>query len=144
MKIWERSLSWHAKSSLLVSVRKSSMGSLDGQAHEANRSCTKVICTICEELLAVNTWNWNLLNDLDWPSLQSRRKVARLSMLHKTIHGESALEIPSYIRRRNFWHLRSYHQDKFIELKSNTKAYKTHFIVELLRNGTHCLATLST
>ena len=43
----------------------------------------------------------NLLNDLDWPSLQSRKKVAPLTMLHKTVHGESALEIPSYIKRHN-------------------------------------------
>lgn len=55
----------------------------------------------------------NLLNDLDWPSLEGRRKVARLTMLHKTINGESVLEIPSYIQRRNC-QSRSDHKDKFI------------------------------
>ena len=74
----------------------------------------------------------NLLNDLDWPSLQSRRKVARLSMLHKTIHGESALEIPSYIKRRNC-QLRSYHKDKFIELISNTEAYRNSFYCRTIK-----------
>ena len=69
----------------------------------------------------------NLLNDLDWPSLQSRRKVARLTMLHKRIHGESALEIPSYIKRRNFCQLRSYHKYKFIEVKPNTEPYRNSF-----------------
>ena len=69
----------------------------------------------------------NLLNDLDWSSIQSRRKVARVTMLHKTIHGESALEIPSYIERHNLCQLRSYHKDKFFELKPNTEAYRNSF-----------------
>ena len=69
----------------------------------------------------------NLLNDLDWPSLQSRRKVAHLTMFHKTIHSESALEIQSYIKRRNFCQLGSYHEDKFIELKPNTEVYRNSF-----------------
>lgn len=34
----------------------------------------------------------NLLNDLDWPTLQHRRKIARHTLFHKAIHGESALE----------------------------------------------------
>ena len=28
----------------------------------------------------------NLLNDLDWPPLQDRRKIARLTLFHKVIH----------------------------------------------------------
>ena len=44
----------------------------------------------------------NLRNDLEWPSLQNRRKSARLRLLHKAIHSESALEIPCYIKRRNW------------------------------------------
>ena len=95
--------------------------SLDGQAHNANRSCTKAICTICEEMFAANRHNW--INLTIWIS---RRKAARLTMLHKTIRGESALEIPSYVKRRNC-QLRSYHKDKFIELKPNTEAYRNSF-----------------
>ena len=76
----------------------------------------------------------NLLNDLDWPSLQSRRKVARLTLLHKPIHAESALEIPSYTKRhRNLCQLRSYHKDKFIELKPNTEAYRNSFYCRIIR-----------
>lgn len=68
----------------------------------------------------------NLLNDLDLPFLQSRRKIAHLTMLHKTTQGESASEIPSYIKRRNS-QLQSIHKDKFIELKPNTEAYRNLF-----------------
>ena len=63
----------------------------------------------------------NLLNDLDWPSLQDRRKIARLTLFHKAIHGESGLEIPSYVKRHNR-QLRFFHSDKFIELTPKTDA----------------------
>ena len=52
--------------------------------------------------------------------------------LHKAIHGESALEIPSYIKRRNC-QLRSYHKDKFIELKPNTEAYRNSFYCRTIK-----------
>ena len=43
----------------------------------------------------------NLLNDLDWPPLQVRRKIVRLTLFHKAIQGESAIELPSYIKGCN-------------------------------------------
>ena len=70
----------------------------------------------------------NLLNDLDWPTLQNRRKSARLTLLHKAMHGESALEILWYTKERNC-QLRSFHSDKFIELKPNTEAYRHGLIL---------------
>ena len=74
----------------------------------------------------------NLLNDLDWPSLQNRRKSARLTLLHKAIHSESALEIPCYIKRRNC-QLRSFHKDKFIELTPNKESYRNAFYCRTIR-----------
>ena len=68
----------------------------------------------------------NMLNDLDLLSLQTRRKQARLMMFHKAIHGESEMEFPNYIKRKN-WQLRSYHKDKFIEMKSNTETNRNSF-----------------
>lgn len=44
----------------------------------------------------------NKLNNLDWPSLQTRRKQVRLIMFHKTIHGESQMELPNKIKRKNW------------------------------------------
>lgn len=74
----------------------------------------------------------NLLNNLDWPPLQERRKTARLTLLHKAIHGESLMEIPSYIQRRNR-QLRSYHKDKFIELTPHTEAYRNSFYCRTIK-----------
>ena len=75
----------------------------------------------------------NMLNDLDWPSLQTRRKHARLMMLHKTIHGESQMELPNYIKRKNR-ELRSYHKDKFIEMKPNTETYRNSFYCRKIKD----------
>ena len=74
----------------------------------------------------------NLVNDLDWPSLRTGRKIARLIMLHETIRGESALEIPNYIKRRNC-QLGSYQKDKFIELKPDTEAYGNSFYCRTIK-----------
>ena len=69
----------------------------------------------------------NLLRDLDWPPLQDRRKIARLTLFHKAIHGESALEFPSYIKTRNR-QLRYSHNDRFIELRTKLTSTETLFI----------------
>lgn len=53
-------------------------------------------------------------------------------MLHKTTQGESALEITSYIKRRNC-QLRSIHRDKFIELKANTEGYRNLFYCRTIK-----------
>ena len=39
--------------------------------------------------------------------------ATKLPLLHRAIHGEYALEIPRYIKRRNC-QLRSFHRDKFV------------------------------
>ena len=40
------------------------------------------------------------LNHLQWPTLESRRKVARLSLLHKTLHGKASAAMPSYVTHK--------------------------------------------
>lgn len=75
----------------------------------------------------------NLLNDLDWPPLQKRRKSARLTMFYKILHGEVLMELPNYIKRKNR-QLRSYHKDKFIEIKRNTETYKNSFYCRTIKD----------
>ena len=38
-----------------------------------------------------------ILDELKWPSLQSRRKEARLSLMHQAIHGTIAITTPAYV-----------------------------------------------
>ena len=40
----------------------------------------------------------NILNTLGWPSLQSRRKTSKLTLLYKATHDKAAINIPSHIR----------------------------------------------
>ena len=42
-----------------------------------------------------------LLNDLKWPPLEKRIKVARLKMMLKVVSGQSEVQIPSYITQKN-------------------------------------------
>ena len=39
----------------------------------------------------------NLLNDLNWHSLEQRRKIARLTTMHKIVNNKIAVNIPGYI-----------------------------------------------
>jgi len=37
-----------------------------------------------------------MLDQLSWPTLQTRRKISRLQLLHKILHQDISLSIPSY------------------------------------------------
>ena len=37
------------------------------------------------------------LNHLNWPTLEHRRKVNRLTLMYKTLHGQVAINIPPYV-----------------------------------------------
>ena len=67
------------------------------------------------------------------PHLIEVREIARLTLFHKAIiHGESALEFPSYIKRRNR-QLRSSHNDKLVELRPKTEAYRNSFCCRTIK-----------
>ena len=40
-----------------------------------------------------------LLNDLKWPTLEKRRKVARLTMMFKVVSALSAIQFPPYVEK---------------------------------------------
>ena len=75
----------------------------------------------------------NLLNELDWPSLQDRRKESRPALLHKVIHGEVDMGLPVYVERKKR-QLRPNHPEKFIELQHNTEAYRNSFYCKTIRD----------
>jgi len=74
----------------------------------------------------------NLLNDLDCPPLQVRRKIARLTLFHKAIQGESAIELASYIKGCNC-QLRSTHHNRFTKLRPRTEAYRNSFYCRTIK-----------
>ena len=38
------------------------------------------------------------LNYFNWPTLEHRRKVTRLTLIYKTVHGQAAINIPPYVK----------------------------------------------
>ena len=68
----------------------------------------------------------NILQSLGWPTLETRRKGARLILLYKILHGEAAVNIPEYVRR-SATQTRQHH-DRFSRLSTSTDAYKYSFV----------------
>jgi hypothetical protein len=69
----------------------------------------------------------NILNTLGWPSLQSKRKTSRLTLLYNATHDKAAINIPSYIRRPSISTRQNY-PDKFSQISTSTDAYKFSFL----------------
>ena len=67
-----------------------------------------------------------MLQQLSWPSLESRRKIFRLQTLFKIIHHDYALLIPYYYLPMTR-STRQYHPRRFILPNSNTLFYQQSF-----------------
>ena len=61
----------------------------------------------------------NLLNDLNWHSLELRRKIARLTTMYKIVNNKIRVNIPKYIAHPTRV-TRSYYSSKFINIGSNS------------------------
>ena len=57
----------------------------------------------------------NPLNDLNWHSLELRRKIARLTTMYKMVNNKIRVNIPEYIARPTRV-TRSYHSIKYINI----------------------------
>jgi hypothetical protein len=69
----------------------------------------------------------NILQSLGWPTLETRRKVARLVLFYKILNGEACITIPEYVKRSDI-KTRQHHKDRFSRLSTSTDAYKYSFI----------------
>ena len=64
------------------------------------------------------------LNHLQWQSLESRRRIARLSLLHKTLHGKASLDVPPHVIHKQDQRTRGSHPLKFLRPHSKCDEYK--------------------
>ena len=60
----------------------------------------------------------NLMNDLNWHSLERRRKITRLTTMYKIMNGKIAFNIAEHIAGLTRV-TRSYHSSKFINIGNN-------------------------
>ena len=74
----------------------------------------------------------NLLNELNWIPLEVRRTISRLTLFHKTIHGDGGLALPNYLTKRSR-HLRN-SQNKFIELQPHTETYRNSYFCRTVKD----------
>ena len=56
------------------------------------------------------------LNHLNWPTLEHRRKVNRLTLIYKTLHGQAAINIPPYVKHKTVTKTRNFDPMKFIPM----------------------------
>lgn len=73
---------------------------------------------------------------LGWRSLEDRRLSTCLTMFHKIVYCHVAVPLPSYIRKP-IRQLRHSHSQSFIQLHSNTDAYKFSFFPAIIPLWNH-------
>ena len=72
---------------------------------------------------------------LDIPTLQDRRKQARLKLFKKIINNTSAVKVPSYVLRNTASTRRcSYNSQTFIPLIYETESYKNSFFLRMIKD----------
>ena len=69
----------------------------------------------------------SILNDLNWPTLQERRKNIRLATMYKIQSEDIAIHIPDYIHRQTVTSTRQYHPLKFRSMGVSSNVYKYSF-----------------
>ena len=77
-----------------------------------------------------------ILQDLQWPSLEQRRKNNRLAILYKIQNDKIAIPIPHYLCRQAV-QTRQFHPQRFSIVATHTDSYKFGFIPAQLRTGIH-------
>jgi len=87
---------------------------------------------------ALSNYDWrysvtSMLENLNWPTLKHRRKIARLQIFYKSIYNLTALEIPSYYITTTRL-TRRCHDRHFILPTSQTDSYKSSFFPSTIRD----------
>ena len=67
------------------------------------------------------------LNHLNWPKLEHRRKVNRLTLMYKTLHHQAAINIPPYVQHKTVIKTRNSDPMKFIPVQTSCDEYKYSF-----------------
>ena len=69
----------------------------------------------------------NALKLLNWPTLEKRRQVARLTLMYKCLTNQAAINILCYVHHQSSLNTRASHPLKFIPLQPSCDTYKYSF-----------------
>ena len=75
----------------------------------------------------------SMLDHLDWPPLQNRRRNRRLTTFYKAVNDMSPVTIPDYVMRP-VRHITRTHNQAFIEIRANCEQYKNSFLPRTIRD----------
>ena len=84
-----------------------------------------------------NRYHTDMLEDLDWPTLQIRRLRTRLKMFYKSIHFQVAI-YPSDLLFHSDTRIRQINPNCYKHIQTSKDAYKTLLIPAQSYNGTNC------
>jgi len=74
-----------------------------------------------------------MLKDLGWQTLQTRRCIARLAMLHKTTNHLTATTLPTYVLPSQRTSLRGKHPCSLTPIRANTDRYLYSYFPRTIR-----------
>ena len=69
----------------------------------------------------------NAQKQLNWPTLEKRRQVARLTLMNKHVTNQAAIDIPCYVHHQSSLKTRESHTLKYIPLQPSCDTYKYSF-----------------
>ena len=69
----------------------------------------------------------SIYRDLNWDTLEKRRKILRLTLLHKVLHGGVYIALPSYIHTKTRY-TRSSLRSRLTSISTSCNAYKFSFV----------------
>jgi len=73
-----------------------------------------------------------MMKQLNWPSLEQRRKEARLTLFHKAVNKEIAVTIPAYVEENRRWQ-RNINNIGYKHLYCNRDDYHMSFLPRTIR-----------
>ena len=90
--------------------------------------------TLYQKQLLKRPWySDNITEQLELPPLSTRRKIARITLLHKAIHEKVAIPIPSYIIKPTRTS-RFHHPKRYIQIRPKKDVYKYSFFPRTIRD----------
>ena len=69
----------------------------------------------------------DILQQLEWPTLEQRRKEARSINMFKIQHATIAIPLPDYVQKQTASNTRQYHPSRFRVMGPKTNVYKYSF-----------------
>ena len=75
----------------------------------------------------------DMLHNLNWQSLQLRRRISRPQMFYAAVHNTTALSIPQCFLPTSY-PIRNNHQYHYIIPSARTNAYQTSFYPRIIKD----------